>query len=61
MLGDFATREAIDVDFRPSDALASWRHTHEIAAVRADDFAALVKADAVKWKRIVRESGIRFD
>ena len=29
--------------------------------MNADDFAALVKADAVKWKRIVRESGIRFD
>jgi tripartite-type tricarboxylate transporter receptor subunit TctC len=29
--------------------------------MNADDFAALVKADAEKWKRIVRESGIRFD
>jgi tripartite-type tricarboxylate transporter receptor subunit TctC len=29
--------------------------------MNADDFAALVKADAVTWKLIVRESGIKFD
>ena len=26
-----------------------------------DEFAALVKADAVKWERIVRESGAKLD
>ncbi len=29
--------------------------------MNAEDFAALVKADAVRWERIVRESGIKFE
>jgi len=27
----------------------------------AAEFAALVKADAVKWERIVREAGVKVD
>ena len=26
-----------------------------------DEFAALVKSDAVKWERVVRESGAKLD
>jgi hypothetical protein len=29
--------------------------------MNADAFGALVKADAARWERIVKESGVRLD
>ena len=31
------------------------------ADMTASEFADLVKADAVKWERIVREAGVKID